>query len=81
MAATVTTVKTVDVTLTDSQGYDTTYKINNPISNITLSDIQSAYQPILTAGYLYSKAGFPFTAVVRAIVNEVTTTKTALENE
>lgn len=81
MPTTVKTVKTVDVTLTDSQGYDTTYKINNPIEDISLGAIQEAYRPVIEGGYLYSKAGYPYTAVVRATVNEVVTTTTPLESE
>lgn len=79
MAATIQEVRTVDITLTDSQGYDTTYKINNPVNNLTIQQIRAVYAPVLTAGYLQSKAGYPFTQVTRAVLNEVTTRKEALE--
>lgn len=79
MAATTQVTRTVDITLTDSQGYDTTYKINNPVSNLTIQQVRAVYAPVISSEYLYSKAGYPYTQVTRAIVNEVTTVKEALE--
>ena len=79
MAAVVTNTRTADITLTDNQGYDTTYKINNPASSITRAAIEAVYAPVFAGGYLASKQGYAFTQVSRVIINEVTSRKEALD--
>lgn len=41
---------TLDITLLNEEMVDTVYKINNPTSNVTLSNIRLSYAPMLGNG-------------------------------
>ena len=67
-----TTTSTVDITLVDSSNYETVYKINNPMDELTLTEIRNAYSAIIAAGLLYSRYGNPITSVARAVITLTT---------
>lgn len=68
--------QTVDITIRDEGSNETTFKIDAPKAGITFAEIQSTYQPILTAKLLYSRYGRAFESVTNAVV--VTTIKNSL---
>lgn len=78
MATTTSTSSTLDIVLVDSQNYDSTFKINNPINSPTMAQIQEAYAYVIGTGhqYLYSRQGNPFTTIARASKTQTTVVKT-----
>lgn len=72
MADTIKTANTVDITLEDSQSYDTVFKINNPKSSITRQMIDDAFNPIIETGILFSKNENPFQRIKSAVTVQTT---------
>lgn len=68
------TVNTLDITLADSQGKDTVFKIDNPKSTTTRQDVDNVFAPIIEAGILYSRYENPFTSVKAVQKSTVVTT-------
>lgn len=64
--------KTVDVVLVDSSNYEVTLKLNNPVDEISLSDIKSAFQNLFNIGNVKSRYGNLYTGVARATVTTIT---------
>lgn len=74
MAATTTTTQTLDVVCVDSYANEYTFKLDNYRSDVTLTNVTTAFTVGIESGFWYSKAGYPFVSVKRA--SKVTTTKT-----
>lgn len=72
-----TETQTVDITLVDQGNYESTFKIDNPKSSITMAAIRAAFQPMITAGYLYSRYNNAQASVIKA--QKVVTQKTDIE--
>lgn len=89
MAETIKTASTIDITLTDSEMGETTFKINTTATELatTLAQIRSAYAPMLgnsaspstpadyQNSHLFTRTGLPFVFVTRAKKTIVTTTE------
>lgn len=75
--------RTLNITLEDEDGGNTTFKINDPVNKeFSLTTIKNIYQPMLTAGYLYSnRYGKRFTKVASAAVVVTEITATELEED
>lgn len=71
-----TETKTADITVVDAGNYETTFKINNPKSNVTLAQFQAAFAPMISGGYLFSRYGYAFTSAPRGVIT--LTSKTQL---
>lgn len=71
---TTSTVRTLDVTCTDSYGNETTFKIDNFYANVTMSEVTTAFNYAINTGHWISRYSYPFTAVKSA--KKVTTVKT-----
>lgn len=79
MASYVKNTSVLEVTTVDDQNNETTFKLEDPKSNVTLAGIRTAYNDIITAGYLYSKQGYQIRSVARAAVVETTIDREELE--
>lgn len=88
MATSSQTTSTVNVTLVDSTMGETVYKINNPLSEITLAAIREVYKDILgnasnvsipgspSNSHLFKARDLPFVFVSKAAKVETTVTTT-----
>lgn len=80
---------TLDVTVLDSAGNETTLKLNNPkpAENLSMSVIREAFSSLFAGGthnrsgknIVQSRAGYPFVSVQNASTVETTVVKTAIE--
>lgn len=77
MATTVKEVSTVDVLLVDEGNYDYTFKLDNPVENLSLSKIRETLNPYLNTKIL-SNRGYPFIRVAGATL--ATSRKVVLED-
>ena len=74
-----TTVQTVDVKCIDSDGNQTTYKIDNPKNNITRLEIVNAFNYGIQNGIIKSSYDNPIVSVGTTSLS--TSTKTEIEGE
>lgn len=79
MAVPVTvSTQTLDVVCVDSYGNEYTFKLDNYRPDVTLEQVQAAFQKGIDLGYWYSRAGYPFMSVKRASTVQTVKTTTAL---
>lgn len=75
----VSTIKTLDVTLNDAGGYDTTFKLNNPQDNLSLEQVKNVFDSAINAEWYYSNKNLQFTTFKSAKLVETVKTVTTLE--
>lgn len=91
MASITTTSSTVDITLINSEMGETVFKINNPVSGLTLSKIRDVYKNMLgnsdnpaqaasaENSHLFDRNGKPLVLATKAVRVQTTTTATEVE--
>lgn len=87
MAVVTKTVDTVNVILQDAMNGDITFKIDNPIDDISMSEIKGAFANVIdiailggdNENLLCTKNGYDIVAVVGAERVKVVTTREPLE--
>lgn len=80
MAVMIKTSSTLNVTLDDEAGGNSTFRLNNPASNLTRSSVDIAFEELLGQGTIYAglpilicnSSGDKFTAVSNAQIVETT---------
>lgn len=70
MADTITQSSVVQITLVDAIGNRQSFNIDNPKSNISMSQIKAALAPAISSGFWYSKSAEQFVAINSATVTE-----------
>lgn len=65
-ATTQTETNTLDVVCVDTYGNEYTFKLDNFKSNLTLQNVQDAFDIGINSGHWYSRAGYQFVSVKRA---------------
>lgn len=73
MAATTTTVYTLDITLLDEYQDSFTFKLDNPVENVTLEQIRAIYAPMIATNKFYARQS---SGKVIAVKQAVKTTST-----
>lgn len=79
LATVQTTTNTVDVTCVDTYGNEYTFKLDNPRANVTLAEVQTAFNIGINSNYWYSRAGYKFASIKRAAKVESIKATTPLE--
>lgn len=75
MSSSTTVTKTLDITVNDTENKDTTFKLNNPKSGVTKTEIDNVFSDMIQNSILYSRYGNLMNQVVGAKVTTITTTK------
>ena len=68
-----TTTQTIDTVIVDSDGNETTFKIDFPKSTVTREQVNTAFGYGIATGHWVSRYGRPYTTIKS--VRKVTTTK------
>ena len=61
-----TTTNTVEVICVDSAANEYTFRIDNPKSNLTLQEVQNAFNIGINSNVWFSRAGYKFSSIKKA---------------
>lgn len=67
-------VNTLDVTLFDTQGKESMFRINNPKNNITRTQVDDVFNTFIQSGIYYSKNDNPFQSIKSVVKTVVVST-------